>query len=220
MRDTDGTTVKLEHTHTHTHKYTHTHTQGDSVLFWEALASQFGDNELVWYELYNEPHHSSYETWLNGTERKRRSPQSRPHPRSPHRLRCMCHRLCRWRRLRGSSSLQPLRRRHRRSRRRRCSRRRSQTKVPCRRRRQSPGRRPRKRTACVCRRPERGPCMRTPRRTCSPCPVEGRIALRRTRHRSANCERSGARSVAPTATLKSAAASAMQASVGAIAALR
>ena len=29
---------------------------GDSVEFWESVASQFSDNELVFYELFNEPH--------------------------------------------------------------------------------------------------------------------------------------------------------------------
>jgi len=47
LRDTDGTT-------------------GDSIQFWEALAQRYGDNHLVWYELYNEPFASNYQDWKLG----------------------------------------------------------------------------------------------------------------------------------------------------------
>jgi len=39
---------------------------GDSVKFWSSLAQTFGDNDLVMYELYNEPFAASYDTWLRG----------------------------------------------------------------------------------------------------------------------------------------------------------
>ena len=29
---------------------------GDSIAFWESIASEFKENEYVFYELYNEPH--------------------------------------------------------------------------------------------------------------------------------------------------------------------
>lgn len=29
---------------------------GDSVEFWESVANQFSGNEMVFYELFNEPH--------------------------------------------------------------------------------------------------------------------------------------------------------------------
>lgn len=39
---------------------------GDSIQFWDAIAKKYGSNPLVWYELFNEPHDITYDTWLNG----------------------------------------------------------------------------------------------------------------------------------------------------------
>jgi hypothetical protein len=39
---------------------------GDSVEFWSSLAQRYGHNELVMYELYNEPFVADYTTWLQG----------------------------------------------------------------------------------------------------------------------------------------------------------
>lgn len=43
-----------------------TSTTGDSVEFWNQLSQKYGSNDLVWYELYNEPFVNSYDIWLNG----------------------------------------------------------------------------------------------------------------------------------------------------------
>eukprot|EP00051_Salpingoeca_urceolata_P011188 m.138240 g.138240 ORF g.138240 m.138240 type:complete len:423 (-) comp17021_c0_seq1:8-1276(-) len=43
-------------------------TTGDSVEFWDSLASRFGGNELVFYELYNEPHLGNTSIWLHGND--------------------------------------------------------------------------------------------------------------------------------------------------------
>jgi len=45
---------------------------GDSVTFWDSVASKFGTNDHVFYELYNEPHigtaatGTDLDTFLNG----------------------------------------------------------------------------------------------------------------------------------------------------------
>jgi hypothetical protein len=36
------------------------------VDFWDSVASKFGDNPMVFYELYNEPHRVTEEQWANG----------------------------------------------------------------------------------------------------------------------------------------------------------
>jgi len=36
------------------------------VDFWDSVASKFGDNPMVFYELYNEPHRVTQEQWANG----------------------------------------------------------------------------------------------------------------------------------------------------------
>lgn len=36
------------------------------VDFWDSVASKFGSNPLVFYELYNEPHRVSEDVWANG----------------------------------------------------------------------------------------------------------------------------------------------------------
>ena len=41
-------------------------TTGDALLFWDSVASTFGDNKLVFYELYNEPHISDIDAYING----------------------------------------------------------------------------------------------------------------------------------------------------------
>ena len=44
---------------------------GDSVEFWESIASTFKDNEYVFYELYNEPHlqdETTNDIYLNGDD--------------------------------------------------------------------------------------------------------------------------------------------------------
>lgn len=38
----------------------------DCVKFWDSVASKFGDNPMVFYELYNEPHRVSQEQWAHG----------------------------------------------------------------------------------------------------------------------------------------------------------
>jgi len=39
---------------------------GDSVQFWSDLAQRYGGNDLVMYELYNEPFVADYQVWLDG----------------------------------------------------------------------------------------------------------------------------------------------------------
>merc|ERR1719262_1374437 len=36
------------------------------VDFWDSVASTFGNNPMVFYELYNEPHRVDESTWANG----------------------------------------------------------------------------------------------------------------------------------------------------------
>jgi hypothetical protein len=36
------------------------------VDFWDSVASKFGTNDMVFYELYNEPHRVSQDAWANG----------------------------------------------------------------------------------------------------------------------------------------------------------
>lgn len=47
-------------------------TTGDSVQFWESVAQKFGQNDLVFYELYNEPHlkntTADLDVYLNGND--------------------------------------------------------------------------------------------------------------------------------------------------------
>jgi len=40
-------------------------TTANCVTFWDSVASTFGDNPLVFYELYNEPH-TTVDQWMNG----------------------------------------------------------------------------------------------------------------------------------------------------------
>jgi aryl-phospho-beta-D-glucosidase BglC (GH1 family) len=39
-----------------------------AVEFWESVSKKFGHNDHVFYELYNEPHNNSIETFLHGDE--------------------------------------------------------------------------------------------------------------------------------------------------------
>ncbi len=39
---------------------------GDAVAFWSSIAQTFAANDMVFYELYNEPHLKSAEVWMNG----------------------------------------------------------------------------------------------------------------------------------------------------------
>ena len=44
---------------------------GGSIEFWESIAEKFKDNELVFYELFNEPHlptSTSTDVYLNGDD--------------------------------------------------------------------------------------------------------------------------------------------------------
>ena len=44
---------------------------GGSIEFWESVAEKFKDNDLVFYELYNEPHlptSISTDVYLNGND--------------------------------------------------------------------------------------------------------------------------------------------------------
>ena len=41
-------------------------TPGDALLFWDSVASTFGENKMVFYELYNEPHISDLDAYMNG----------------------------------------------------------------------------------------------------------------------------------------------------------
>lgn len=43
-------------------------TTGDSKEFWSQMAQKYGSNDLVWYELYNEPFSIDFSTWLHGDE--------------------------------------------------------------------------------------------------------------------------------------------------------
>lgn len=47
-------------------KSTGTSATGDSLTFWNDLANSYKDNQLVWYELYNEPYVGDYDIWMNG----------------------------------------------------------------------------------------------------------------------------------------------------------
>lgn len=40
---------------------------GDAVAFWSSVAAAHGDNKMVFFELYNEPHVSDPNDWLKGT---------------------------------------------------------------------------------------------------------------------------------------------------------
>ena len=40
---------------------------GNALDFWDSVASAFGENKLVFYELYNEPH-TDVATWMNGSD--------------------------------------------------------------------------------------------------------------------------------------------------------
>ena len=41
---------------------------GNAVDFWSSVAQTFGANELVFYELYNEPHIDDVDTYIHGSD--------------------------------------------------------------------------------------------------------------------------------------------------------
>jgi hypothetical protein len=41
---------------------------GNAIQFWDSVASIFGANKMVFFELYNEPHVSDVSVWMNGND--------------------------------------------------------------------------------------------------------------------------------------------------------